>query len=280
MSTSAHQEPTSTKGLREDFRTTLTVRFRALKSALRATVGYENDALQLREDSSRELGAAADDIEPAQRFTFENRPEAQDEFMAWLDTQIERGIVEPVERTRIRDGEHYTARYIRSAYSRGVDHADAKLNAEGVQVPDEDLQAVFNRGIHEEQLQDVYTRAFDNLETVTSDMQTAVRRELSTGLQQGWNPQKTARALNDRVDKIGITNAERLARTETLHSHNQAALNRYTEHGVQEVDILGHNPCSICEPFVTGGPYPIDNLPRGGPPFHPNCLGSVAPVVN
>ncbi|MFC6766005.1 hypothetical protein [Natrinema soli] len=223
--------------------------------------------------------AAADDISPSDGFQFTTQAEAQDEFMGWLDEQTDRGILETIERERIRGGEHYTARYVRSAYSRGIDHADAQLNAEGVTVTDETLQQTFNRGIHAEQLQDLYTRSFDNLETVTTDMQTAVRRKLGTGLSQGWNPQKTARELNDRVDSIGITDAERLARTETLHSHNQSALNRYTEHGVQEVDILGHNPCDICKPIVNGGPYPIDEIPRGGPPFHPNCMGSVYPVV-
>lgn len=274
-------EPTATVGLRNDFRTELTVRFRALKSALRETVGYANDALELRQSGdSGQLFAAAGDIEPASGFPFTTTAEAQDEFLGWLDEQIERGILEPIDRQRIRDGEHYTARYVRSASRRGVTHADSELNKHGVEVPEQQLEQAFNRAIPEEDLQRLYTRAFDNLETVTQEMRTNVRRELSTAFSQGHNPRKAARAMNERVDNIGIVNAERLARTEILNAHNTAAESRYSQFGVSEVDVLGSNPCSkICAPIIANNPYPLDDLPHGGPPFHPNCVGSTAPRI-
>lgn len=278
---SASQEPTATVGLREDFRTELTVRFRALKGAINKTAGYENDTLGLKQGDSNQLFAAADDITPARSFQFTTDQEAQDAFMDWLDTQIDRGILESTGRTAVRNGEHYTARYVRSGYSRGVDHADAQLNEHGVEVPEQDIQQAFNRPIAQQDLEQLYTRTFDELEDITQDMQTNIRRELSTGFSEGWNPRKTAAAINDRVDKVGITRAERLARTETLNAHNTASRSRYGEFGVKKVDILGHNPCTkICAPIIAGNPYPLDDIPRGGAPFHPNCLGTETPATD
>ncbi|MFD1515105.1 hypothetical protein [Halomarina rubra] len=271
--------PTRTKGLRNEYRVRLAKPFRRLKGAVRTTV-IDNDALGLGSDVDA-LIAAADDIQPAGRFSFSTDAEAQDEFNDWLERQANRGILEVMRRQRIRNGEHFTARYVRSAYSRGVQYADARLRDQGVEPPDASLRSTFNQPVHADTLEQLYTRSYDELATVTSDMQTAVRRELTTGFSQGWNPRKTARNLTDRIDKIGITDAERLARTETMHSHNSASLRRYGQVGVEKVRVIGYSPCpEICAPIVGNGPYPLDDIPLGGPPLHPNCRGALAPVVN
>jgi hypothetical protein len=291
-------EPTATVGLREDLRTELTPRFYALKGAIRKTVGYTFDALELRQSPTTprprelfasadgstarelELAAAADDINPAQSFEFTTEQGARDEFLGWLEQQINRGIVETIDRPRIRNGEHYTARYIRSAYSRGVEHADAQLNEHGVEVPEQTLQQTFDRGVAQQDLEQLYSRAFTELEGITDDLQQEIRRELATGYSQGWNPQKMARNLNERTD-TSISRAERFARTEIMNSHGVANRSRLREFGVQKVDILGSSPCpEICAPIIAGSPYKIDDIPRGGCPLHPNCKGTEVPATD
>ena len=275
----AESGPARMKTARNELRVRTAKPFRRLKGAIRTTL-IENDALQLKQETSP-LTAAADDIKPSRGFRFSTDAEAQDKFMDWLDEQIDRGILKSAERSRIRNGEHYTARYIRSAYSRGVDHADTQLNEHGLETPDDELQRTFNRPIAQKDLERLYTRTFDELESVTSDMRTAVRRELSTGFSQGWGPRRMASNLNDRVDKIGITDAERLARTEVMNAHNTANRSRYSEYGVKKVDILGSSPCAkICAPIIANNPYPLDNIPRGGCPLHPNCVGTEAPATD
>ena len=275
---SGHQEPTATKTLRNEFRIRVSKPLRALKGAIRTTL-IDNDALRLKQDSDQ-LFSAAGDITPSGGFVFRTDAEAKDEFLRWLDEQVERGLLERTERTRIRNGEHFTASYIRSAYQRGVDHADAQLNKHGVEVSEEALQSTFNAPVHQDTLQGLYTRTYDDLETVAQRMQTNVRRELTTGLSQGWGPRKVARNLNQRVD-VGITESERLARTEILHAHNTANRTRYGEYGVGKVDILGSNPCSkICAPIIANNPYPLNDIPNGGCPLHPNCVGTEAPATD
>jgi SPP1 gp7 family putative phage head morphogenesis protein len=277
---SARDEPTAMKGLREDFRTALTERFRALKGELRTTVGYENDALRLKQTPGPQaLAGGADDIQPSRGFDFRTDAQAKDEFLDWLDRQTERGILEPIERPQIRNGEHYTGRYIRSATERGNEFAARKLREAGYDVPDGQAEQIFNRPLPQETLEALYTRTFDNLETVTQDMRTELRRELTQGFSQGWNPQKTAKMLNKRVD-VSIADAERLARTETMHAHNTAAQRRYEQYGVEKVVVINHSPCpEICAPVVGGNPYKLSEVPDGGPPLHPNCVGALAPVT-
>ena len=46
----------------------------------------------------------------------------------------------------------------------------------------------------------------------------------------------------------------------------------FKQYGVQMVDVVnGPNPCDDCQDIADNGPYPIDDIPDGGPPFHPNC---------
>ncbi|MFC5970082.1 hypothetical protein ACFPYI_01940 [Halomarina salina] len=293
----AESGPTRTKTLRGEYRVRVAKPFRRLKGAVRTTV-IDNDALRIGSDvdalvaaaaggraadtssgGTATITAAADDIQPASGFTFDTDAEAQDEFIIWLERQANRGILEVTSRQRVRNGEHFTARYVRSAYSRGVQYADARLHEEGVETPEASLQATFNQPVHAATLEQLYTRSYDELATVSSDMQTAVRRELGTGLSQGWNPRKTARNLNDRIDKIGITDAERLARTETLHSHNSAAGRRYGEMGVEKVNVLTHTPCSICTALEAQNPWPVEATPIVPDQSHPNCVCTIAPVV-
>ena len=294
------REPTQVVTLRDEFRVRLAKPLRALKGAIRTTL-IDNDALDLKQTAgnsgaviaSRSLPPderqqaeyenrvlAADDITPADGFTFRTVGEARDEFLNWLDEQIDRGVLESTTRRQVRNGEHFTSRYVQSAYSRGVDHADARLNELGVEVDDESLQQLFNRPIPQEDVERLYTRAYGELETVTSRVQTEVRRELTTAYSQGWSPYKAARNINQRVD-VGISDAERLARTEIMNGHNTASRSRYGEYGVGKVEILGYNPCpEICEPIIENNPYPLDGIPRGGCPLHPNCRGTEVPATD
>lgn len=261
----AASEPTNTKTVRNKYGAKLRGRFADIGTAIRGGV-RDRDVFGLTGDA-----LAHGPIRDVPDFPFDSDSRKHGAFMSWLRQQIERGVLSVISRNENT--------YIRSAYQAGIQHADAKLYEEGIAVSDEDLQAVFNRPIHQNTVELLYTRNFEALQGITNELSKQIGRELSNGLTQGWGADKMARALTDRVDSIGKTRATTLARTETLHSHNQASLRRYEGYDVEKVDILGHNPCDICEPIVAGGPYPIDNIPRGGPPFHPNCKGSVAPRI-
>lgn len=73
-----------------------------------------------------------------------------------------------------------------------------------------------------------------------------------------------------------------IATTEMSRAMNVAAIERYQQWGVEQVEWLGADPCDTCEENVDGGPVDIgDVFPSGDsePPAHTNCRCSLGPVV-
>ena len=261
---------------RDDFVPAIMSRFNALRGAIRTTAGYENDALQLRQG----IVAAAEDVEDAEQFHFASDAQAQDAFMEWLNRQLEQGVLERTSRDRVRRGEHWTARYDNAAYQRGLDDAVTRLRANGVDVAEARLEGAFNLPIHQETLEGIYTRTYDELDGITSDVADSVRRELSTALELGENPEKAARRLTGAVSDMDRTRARRLSRTEISNAYNTASAKRYERFNVAEVVVLTSGPCPKCATLAADNPYPIEEASTLIPGrTHPNCVCAIAPNV-
>jgi hypothetical protein len=69
-----------------------------------------------------------------------------------------------------------------------------------------------------------------------------------------------------------LTRAMMIVKTEAVRVNNQGLLLSFKQYGVQMADIItSPGVCDDCADIAANGPYPIDNIPDGGPPFHPNC---------
>lgn len=289
-------DPTRSKTLRKRYGQRLRGRLIDLRAAINDAIGSRDvfnlgtqpTALQPREP--RPL--------PDRTFDFATDDQKIERFMAWLRRQERRGILEVIQRD--------DNTFIRSAYAKGVRHADAALNAEGVQVPERDLAALFNQPVHRETLQTLFTRNFEELTGITDAMNQQISRELADGFSRGLGPNQMARNIADRVEKVGMHRATLLARTETIRAHSEATLNRFEEFGVGEVTVRAEwstagdsRVCPICvalegrvftveeartetfdfvagenEPSSLSGTFPIQ------PPAHVQCRCSLLPVVS
>jgi SPP1 gp7 family putative phage head morphogenesis protein len=304
-------DPTATKGLRDRYEGEMYRRFRALKGAVRESI-IARDALGLAEDASRTrpfgqvrgatqaqqrgdaapLATAAQEpdinIAPAGRneFAFPARERKVQGFMAYVDEQVDRGILQRSRRGRgVSAADPWQTTYLRPAYAKGVQHADAALVDEGVIPPDQTLDDVFRATRHADAAGLIYTRAFDELDGVTSAMGQQMSRELTDGLLAGENPRKVATRMNNRIDKVGLSRARLIARTETVRAHNAGALNRYQDvrgrlDGVQvkaeHVTAGDDRVCPICQ-SLAGDKYTLEEA-RGQIPVHPACRCTFIPV--
>ena len=194
-------------------------------------------------------------------------------FMRWLHRQQQRGILDLVSRE--------DNLYVRDAALDGARWANARLREAGVSLPDPGgaIVGAFAQPIPANTLRLLYQRNYDLLEGLTADVSRQVSETLTRGFAQGHGPERIARDISDRIDSVGLHRATLIARHETMYAANQASLHQFREANVAQVDVLGSDPCEDCAPLVAGGPYPIDDIPKGGPPFHPQCCGAVVPVI-
>lgn len=303
-------DPTSTKTIRSRWSAEMYRRFRAIKSVIRTAV-VEQDALGLEADAPRptvipdtpgsripwanrrrqlRANQGPGSVSPPGRraFNYPRDDKKVDEFMRWLDGEVNSGVLEVTE----FDGRDVAAhsewqnQYVRAAYLKGTDNAEAAMNQAGIAAAGTTAEALFNRPQHADALGLLYTRSFRGLDGITRNMENDISRTLAEGLSQGWNPRRTASALNDRVGAIGLNRARMLARTETIRAANEAALNRYEDFGrrlqgvtvMQEFLTAGDNQvCDICA-SIEGDVFTIQDA-RGVIPLHPSCRCTWIPVT-
>ena len=269
-------QPVQLEGLQDEYRREFARRFRKLRGVLRTSI-VDNDALRIKGGSRVN---DEDDIEPRDDFEFDRDYGKQVEFREQLKQWLATGVLEEASQEQIQDGQHYTAIYLDTAYAQGLDFASQLLidNGQSAEMPD-DVQSVMSRPIHIRELETVYARNYEGLEDITEDIDRSLSNILTNALRQGWGTRQTADAINNEVEDIQHSRARTLARTEMLNTHNKASIQRYKEFEVEEVEILTHTPCpEICAPIEAQGPFPIDDIPQTGPPFHPNCVCVVVPA--
>lgn len=288
-------DPTNTTGIREQFLRAVRQRFKQLRGRIRQVVGYDEDRLNLTQDAAL---VDSDDIE---RFpTDEGKTRA---FVRWLREQLLQGVLEVTDRRAVQNGEHWTATFIRAAYRRGWENARQRLQNAGVST--DEVESVFDMGVPQRQLRDLYTRTYETLQSVAEEAAPTVREVLTEGLAEGVNPREMARRLTKEVRTIQRTRAEVLARTEVINSYSEATLDRYDRAGQDGVTVSGEfataddsRVCPICE-AIEGTEYGTDEMRQatfsyeadadepdslGGeyrvrPPVHPQCRCAILPVI-
>lgn len=246
-------DPTNTASISQRYAQRLRGWLGRLNATIRESIRSE-DSFNIRRE-------ALQDIDPPPVFRFERDIQKRNEFLRWLREQENRGILEIISRD--------DNRFIRSAYQRSLEDADRLLNAEGVTVPERELEELFNQPIHQRALEDLFTRNFENLEDITSEMNSQISEELTRGFARGQNPTTIARNITDRVNKVGKHRATLLARTETINSYSEAHLNRFERMGVRQVTIRAEwltagddRVCPICQ-ALEGESWSIQEARRG-----------------
>lgn len=265
-------DPTKTTTLRQQFEREAVRRFKSLRRAIVREL-VDLDGFGLRTNAGR--------------FDFPRDADKTGSFMAWLRQQVDAGILEirPGETVQSAADRNWSSVYVRSAYHKGMGHSAAELRRDGVSVAPEWITEAFTRPFHADRVGLIYTRSYDELRGITSEMDRQISRALADGMARGDGARTLSAALLDRVDKIGITRARMMARTETIRAHAEASLNSYQEAGIMGIDVRAEfqtarddKVCQICKAIADGGPYTIDTA-RGIIPAHPNCRCAWVPRV-
>lgn len=279
------RDPTRTAGLRREYVNACKRRFNRAKALIKETV-VVNDALALdtRHGTTGILNTLQ--TQPARRYDFPSDPAGKAAaFMDWLRDMVDDEILAIEERDgrRITLREEWQNLYVRTAYTKGVAHADRVLGWAGIQPRDQEIWQIFQEPIHANTLAMLYTRSFDELRGITEAMAQGISRVLAEGVARGWGMAAIAREMNRQVVGIGIRRATLLARTEIIRAFAEGTLNRFEEAGITEV--IGDvelataedlRVCPICA-GLNGKRYTIKEA-RGVIPVHPQCRCAWLPV--
>ena len=268
--TNARKDPTRTLGIRRRFEAEMYRRFRRLKGLIREA---------LVEDGGLTTNAVAEG-----RFDFPTSAGKVEAFMGWLREQEISGDIAIKRRPgRVTGQREWADIYVDSAYQQGIRRARAELRKRGVDVPS-DADRAFNQPFHADRVGMIYSRVYSELDGITEAMDQQISRVLAQGVTEGRNPLQIARSINDRVDKIGITRARMLARTEVIRAHHSANIQEYKQAGIEGVDVQAEwvtagdsRVCAECR-GLEGRVFSIEEI-EGMIPIHPQCRCVAVPHV-
>lgn len=275
------EDPTRTGMIRRSFGAEARRRFRELIKRIRTEI-VAKDGFGLIEPDPAVRPLVAN----RGAFEFRRSSEKVDAFMRWLDEAERQTVLTVTEGTDVtRAGSAaWTNKYVQSAYQRGIAQAGQRLRKGGVEVEESWIRGAFNRPIHADRLGLIYTRVYRELRGIGRAMDQAISRSLATSLAEGVGAREIARRLAQDVNRVGITRARVLARTETIAAHAEATINSYSEAGVEGVEVESEfttsrdsRVCPECE-RLEGRTYTLDEA-RGIIPVHPNCRCAWIPVV-
>jgi SPP1 gp7 family putative phage head morphogenesis protein len=224
----------------------------------------------------------------AEKFQYDDPAAATERFMEWLERQHEAGVLDVIERNdnvyirrALSDGDRWALARLREAGDQGARSLDS-LPPQAFEITvrgdAQFAQPSFNVPMPASTARLLFNRNYRLLEGITTDVETEMQRILSEGLVAGESPNKIARSLSGVLNGEAKNRATLTARHEIMYAHNTGAKERFRARGVADVEVLGSDPCPLCEPYV-GETYPIDDLPQGGPPFHPQCVGTIVPAA-
>ena len=270
VTVNSRQDPTRTTMIRRAYENDLVRRFKKVKSAI------------IREVTPYNFGPTVN----TPKFAFTRSDDKVAAFMKWLDEQVRDDILEVMDGVPVTRAAQnaWQNKYVLSSYQRGIAMSARAMKAASIRVEDSWVEGAMMRPIHADRIGLIYTRAYSDLRGITDAMDKQISRSLANGIAQGWSMYDIAEELADRVDKIGITRARVLARTEVISAHADATLNTYEEAGVVGVSVLSefataqdNRVCPQCEE-LEGKEYTMQEA-RGVIPVHPNCRCAWLPVV-
>ena len=265
MPTPTQRDPSRTSMLRRSMVADVNRRFSKLQRNVRTLVQEEN---------AFGLG----DITQNRRFAFLTNRRKVAAFRAWLQEQVDEGILESSSE------EPWTDEYVGSAYRKGVIRSATDAKRAGYELAEETafseqigfLQSAFRTTESVARLEMLYTRTFEGLTGITQQMSTNMSRTLALGLADGLGADEVARNLNREVKNIGINRARTLARTEIVYAQAEGQLDGFEELEIEELEILAEWSttgddlvCPLCRP-LEGTVYTVKEA-RGLLPRHPNC---------
>jgi len=293
-------DPTRTVSLRNAFVTQMDRRFNELTRVVRKAV-VDQDCFGL----NPRITTFQMQVPAKKAFAFGTSQEKIAEFMAWLQEQVDKGILTITEMRQIGQAvrSEWTDIYIEDSYKRGVIRARYEMIRAGLGIPSATIAGVgaimAASPMHIDRVGLLFIRTYNDLKGITDAMSSQISRVLAQGMADGDGPRLLARKLVDTINgadgTLGITDtlgrfipakrrAEMLARTEIIRAHHLAMIQEYRNWGVVGVHVKAEwvtagdgRVCAQCE-AMEGRIFTLDEI-EPLIPLHPQCRCLALPYI-
>lgn len=263
-------DPTRTTLLRRQFSAEVSRRFGLLKGDLKELILKDN-AMGL--------------ITNQEDWSYMTPEERLEQFRRWLKRRLDFRILAG------SDAGAWWEEYIRRGHEKGMDRAFADLQRYGKgnvrgskETREQFLRSSFLRPVAVERVKMLVSRAKYDLEGISAATEQQITRELVDGMIRGDSPREVAKLITERVDKVGVTRALQLARSETIRAHAEGQLDMLESMGVEEVGVQVEfstagdgRVCPQCR-ALNNKVYKIADA-RGLIPVHNLCRCAFIPAV-
>lgn len=289
LTTNARFTPRVSRVLRFDpSRTTMLQRAMMTESARRFRNLADAITKWLAEDDELGLIPREQVALNAEKYRFLTSDKKLDEFMRWLDQQVDANLLGQVGGLR---GQPWTAKYISSAYKKGVVRSYIEANKKKLaadpklfgQTKEEFLRTAFGSSETTSKIQLLATRTFEEMKGLSAESKKKLNRILAQGLADGKHPRQIAKQMTEEIAKLSRARANTIARTEIIRAHAEGQLDSFQALGVEELGVLAEwstagddAVCPLCEP-MEGQVFSIEEA-RGMIPRHPNCRCTFIPA--
>jgi SPP1 gp7 family putative phage head morphogenesis protein len=301
LTTYNNYDPTKTTSLRNAFARDMQRRFNELIKVIKIAI-VDKDCFGLTKQTIRyQLTPPYE-----QQFAYIRTSKKIEEFMKWLQEQVDKGLLTVQEMQQIGSSieSAWTNMYIWDSYKRGVIRARYEMIAAGMTVPSiwdsGGIDMIMGLPVHMDRVGVLFTRAYSDLKGITDAMDSQISRILAQGMINGDNPRLIARKLmatinGDGADRLGITDtlgrfipaqrrAEMLARTEIIRAHHLAMIQEYRNWGLEGITVKGewstagdNRVCSKCA-SMEGKVFTLDVI-ESMIPAHPMCRCIALPYI-
>lgn len=274
------RDPTRTTLLRRKFMVEMKKRFTAVSKDIKKVL-VDTDALGVINPKAMLLNV---DFQAWRFATDTNKVKS---FRDWLEKRVNAGVLE-----HTGTGKPWLSTYIESAYKKGavksyVDTHPDLGNSKQFYLGGKNqfLTSSFAAPEAVSKIEFLYTRAYDQLKDITSQMSQQISMILADGLVAGYSPYRIAKEMSDKISKITRTRALVISRTEIIRAHAEGQLDSLVRLGIKEVgaevewSTAGDEVvCPLCAD-LEGRIYKISEA-RGLIPLHPNCRCAWLPIVD
>ena len=286
-------DPTHTTGLRNAFARDMKRRFTELEVVIKKAVVGDDCFGLTPKTHTLQMSTPGKEA-----FAFSRSADKVNEFMKWLQIQIDKGIIEVSKYQQVGSSAEsvWTNMYIADSYKRGVIRARYELIKAGYKVPSMEDSGGINVSMmnpfHIDRVGLLFARVFSDLKGITAAMDMQISRVLAQGMADGDGMMLIARKLVATINgkgagELGITDtlgrfipakvrAEMLARTEIIRSFADATLVEFRNWGVLGVSAKAEwstagddRVCEKCAP-MEGKVFTLDEA-EGKIPFHTRC---------